>query len=169
MPDHKPTPVQKPRPLLAKGPPAPTAEPRKPPENAPKNAAKALYRQALALQKQGKLQQAVKLYKAALQGSPELVSALNNLGVIYIKQKNPAEARRVLEMAIRKDSRFVDPYYNLACLYAQQKDIARSLFYLKKAISADNQARQWAATDEDLRNLRGNPEYERIIKEAPRS
>ncbi|MBW2109371.1 MAG: tetratricopeptide repeat protein [Deltaproteobacteria bacterium] len=129
----------------------------------------ALYRQALALQRQGKLQQAVKLYKAALQGSPELVSALNNLGVIYIRQKNPAEARRVLEMAIRKDSRFVDPYYNLACLYAQQKDIGRSLFYLKKAISVNHHARQWAATDEDLKNLRGNVEYERIIKEPRKS
>lgn len=123
-----------------------------------------LYKQALALQKQGRLQEAIRLYRAALQRSPDLVSALNNLGAIYIQQKNPSEAQKVLEKAIRQNRNFVDPYYNLACLHAQQKDIGRSLFYLKKAISVNEAARRWANNDEDLKNLRGNVEYEKIIK-----
>ena len=127
------------------------------------------YRQALAHQKEGQLQQAIDLYKAALKASPNLVSALNNLGTIYIQQKNLSEAQKVLEKAIRTDAGYVDPYYNLACLHAQQKDIGRSLFYLKKAISLDKEARQWAKTDEDLKNLRGHVEYEKIISSAENS
>jgi tetratricopeptide (TPR) repeat protein len=127
---------------------------------------KSLYRDAVALQKKGKFQEAVYLYKRALKQSPDLVSALNNLGAIYIQQNNFVEARKVLEKAIRTDTNYVDPYYNLACLHAQQKDIGRSLFYLKKAVSVDKSARLWAKTDEDLKNLRGHVEYENIIRGA---
>jgi tetratricopeptide (TPR) repeat protein len=127
------------------------------------------YQQALDHQKNGQLREAIDLYKAALKASPNLVSALNNLGTIYIQQKNLPEARKVLEKAIRTNAAYVDPYYNLACLHAQQKDIGRSLFYLKKAISLDEAARQWAETDEDLQNLRGHVEYEKIINSAEKS
>lgn len=128
-----------------------------------------LYSQALALQKEGRLQEARKLYEAALQRSPRLVSALNNLGAIYIKEKNVAAARRVFEKAIRIDANYVDPYYNLACLHALQNDVGRSLFYLKKAVSVDEAARKWAETDEDLLNLRGHIQYEKIVKGAQKS
>lgn len=128
-----------------------------------------LYSQALALQKEGRLQEARKLYEAALQRSPRLVSALNNLGAIYIKEKNIAAARRVFEKAIRIDANYVDPYYNLACLHALQNDVGRSLFYLKKAVSVDEAARKWAETDEDLLNLRGHIQYEKIVKGAQKS
>jgi len=109
------------------------------------------------------------LYEAAIQSSPDLVSALNNLGTIYIKEKNYPAAGRMFQKAIRRDPRYVDPYYNLACLYAVQEDVSRSLFYLKKAISVDRAARTWAMTDKDLENLRGHSEYERIIEGAQES
>ena len=123
-----------------------------------------LYAQALALQKKGKLKKAKELYNAALKHSPGLVSALNNLGTIYMSEKNYPAARGVFEKAIRIDSGYVDPYYNLACLHATKKDIKRSLFYLKKAISVDKNARKWAKSDKDLQNLRGHREYEEIVK-----
>ena len=128
-----------------------------------------LYSQALALQKEGRLQDARKLYETALERSPRLVSALNNLGAIYIKEKNYVAARRVLEKAIRIDPGYVDPYYNLGCVHALQKDVGRSLFYLKKAISVDEAVRKWAKTDKDLQNLRGHSEYEKIIQGTHKS
>ncbi len=123
-----------------------------------------LYAQALALQKKGELKKAKELYDAALKHSPGLVSALNNLGTIYMSEKNYPAARGFFEKAIRIDSSYVDPYYNLACLHATKKDIKRSLFYLKKAISVDKNARKWAKADKDLQNLRGHREYEEIVK-----
>lgn len=138
------------------------ALPRKPrPEKA-----QTLYSRALALQKEGRLQDAKKFYEAVLKRSPQLVSALNNLGAIYVKEKNYAAARRVLEKAIQIEPGYVDPYYNLACLHALQKDVSRSLAHLKKAVSVDEAARNWARTDKDLQNLRGHPEYEKIIQGA---
>jgi tetratricopeptide (TPR) repeat protein len=141
------------RPLPSAGQPSPEGE-------------KTLYSQALALQKEGRLEDAKKLYERALERSPHLASALNNLGVIYIKEKNYDMARRTLEKAIRMDPGYVDPYYNLACLHALQNDVGRSLAYLKKAISVNKAVRQWAKSDEDLRNLRGQSEYEKIIQGA---
>ena len=127
------------------------------------NKGTALYSRALALQKQGRLQQGKQLYVAALEHSPELVSALNNLGAIYIQEKNYPAASRAFEKAIRIKPGYVDPYYNLACLHALQNDVGRSLFYLKKAISIDRDARKWASADKDLQNLHGHSEYEKIV------
>jgi len=126
--------------------------------------AKALYRQALALQKEGSLKQGKQLYEEALEHSPHLVSALNNLGTIHIKEKDYPAAGRAFEKAIRIEPGYVDPYYNLACLHALQNDVGRSLFYLKKAISIDNGVRKWARADKDLQKLHGHSEYERIIQ-----
>ena len=125
-----------------------------------------LYSQAVALQRKGSLQEAKKLYEAALELSPNLVSALNNIGVIYIGEENYGAARRVLEKAVKIQPNHVDAYYNLACLYALQKNVGRSLSYLKKAVSVDEAARRWAKTDGDLENLRGYSEYKKIIEET---
>ena len=125
-----------------------------------------LYDRALAFQKDGNLADAKRLYEAILDKSPRKVSALNNLGAIYLKEGNPSRARVFFEKAIRIDPTFVDPFYNLACLHSTQKDVKRSLFYLKKAVSLDNEARQWAKADKDLENLRGHREYEQIVQGA---
>jgi len=127
------------------------------------NKGTALYSQALALQKQGRLQEGKQLYMAALEHSPQLVSAINNLGAIYIQEKNYPAASRAFEKAIRIKPGYVDPYYNLACLHALQNDIGRSLFYLKKAISIESDVKKWASADRDLQNLHGHSEYEKIV------
>lgn len=124
------------------------------------------YARALAYQKAGDLTKAKRIYEALLQQSPRVVSALNNLGTIYMQEDNPARARVFFEKAIRIDPTFVDPFYNLACLHGTQKDVKRSLFYLKKAVSLDEAARKWAKADKDLKNLRGHREYEEIVNGA---
>jgi len=124
----------------------------------------ALYTRGLALQKKGLLQEAKRLYEAALEISPNLVSALNNVGVIYIKEKNYGAACEALERAVKITPNQVDPYYNLACLYALQKNVGRSLSYLRKTVAADEAARRWAMIDEDLENLHGHSEYEEIVR-----
>jgi tetratricopeptide (TPR) repeat protein len=147
-----------------------TQKPLEPPVRQPTpDQGTTLYSRALALQKEGRVQDAKRFYERALERSPQLVSALNNLGAIYISEKNYDMARRVFEKAIRIEPGYVDPYYNLACLHALQKDVGRSLAYLKKATSVNEAVRQWARTDDDLRNLRGHAEYERIIEGAQES
>lgn len=134
------------------------------PKRPPTDEAKALYLRALALQKEGRLKEGRQLYEEALEHSPHLVSALNNLGTIHIKERDYPAAGRAFEKAIRIEPGYVDPYYNLACLHALQDDMGRSLFYLKKAISINNGVRKWARADKDLQKLHGHSEYERIIQ-----
>jgi hypothetical protein len=44
-----------------------------------------------------------------------------------------------------------------------QKNVSQSLSYLRKAITVDEAARQWALTDDDLKNLRGHSEFKKIV------
>ena len=125
-----------------------------------------LYLDALAHHREGSLQKAKKLYEAALKSSPDLASAWNNLGAIYMKERNYRAAVSVLQKALRIKPNDADPYYNLACLYALQENVAQGLSYLKKAVSVDGEARKWAMTDADLKNLHGHSEYEEIIRET---
>jgi len=89
---------------------------------------------------------------------------LNNLGVIYIQERNYSKARNSLESAIRLKPEYVDPYYNLACLYAIKGDVMKSLDNLEKAVSLNKSVMEWARKDRDLQNIRGVHEFEEIIE-----
>jgi tetratricopeptide (TPR) repeat protein len=120
------------------------------------------YERARYFQTIGRLKEAQKLYKQTLILEPDNVYALNNLGVIYIQQRNYSKAQNSFESAIRLKSEYVDPYYNLACLYSFKGKTVKSLENLKKAISLDKSAKEWARMDKDLQNMRGVPEFEEI-------
>ncbi|MBW1613687.1 MAG: hypothetical protein B6I32_06020 [Desulfobacterium sp. 4572_20] len=120
------------------------------------------YKRAKYFQKIGRLEKAQRLYKQALALEPGNVFVLNNLGVIYIQQRNYSEAINSLESAIRLKPKYADPYYNLACLYALKGKVMKSLENLKKAVSLNKSAREWARKDRDLQNMRGMPEFEEI-------
>ncbi|MBW2645361.1 MAG: tetratricopeptide repeat protein [Deltaproteobacteria bacterium] len=126
-------------------------------------AGRGLYDEALRYQKNGKLQDAKKKYLQALKVSPNLVFALNNLGVIYMSERNYFEARRLFEKAIKLKPDYVDPHYNLACLCVQGNNLSGCVSHLKTAIGLDKRVREWARTDKDLLGLRGRPEYEKVI------
>jgi tetratricopeptide (TPR) repeat protein len=155
---------EKPSPALASEDNEDKKAPLVPKEKLKKDVAETLYRRALASQKKGRFEEGKRLYEEALEYAPHLVRALNNLGTIYIKEKDYAAAGQAFEKAIRIDPGYVDPYYNLACLHALQDDVGRSLFYLKKAISIDKGVRKWAMADQDLKKLHGHSEYENIMQ-----
>jgi tetratricopeptide (TPR) repeat protein len=122
------------------------------------------FERAKYFQKIGRLKEAQRLYKQALMIEPGDISILNNLGVIYIQERNYSKARDSLESAIRLKPEYVDPYYNLACLYAIKGDVMKSLDNLEKAVSLDKSVTEWARKDKDLQNLRGMPEFEEMIR-----
>jgi tetratricopeptide (TPR) repeat protein len=126
--------------------------------------AKDLYERARHFQKIGRLKDARRLYQKVLTLHQGHVHALNNLGVIYIQERNYSEARKSLENAIQLKPEYVDPYYNLACLYAIKGEAEKSLGHLKTAVSLDQSVKDWARNDRDLQNLRGVPGFEEIIK-----
>jgi tetratricopeptide (TPR) repeat protein len=123
-----------------------------------------IYDKARAFHKIGRFRDAKRLYQQVLDADPGSVDALNNIGVIYLHEKDYNAAQTSFEQAIRLEPENVDPHYNLACVYSLKGDIEQGISYLKKACSLNAAAKNWAATDNDLENLRGTPEFENIIK-----
>jgi tetratricopeptide (TPR) repeat protein len=126
--------------------------------------AKALFAQALERQREGKLEEAKKLYQKAVKMDQYNVQAFNNLGVIYMGEKNYKRAIILFNNALDIKHDYVDAHYNLACLYAQKKDVPQSLFYLKNAIEFNPEARKWAKNDGDLKALANLPEFKKMVE-----
>ncbi len=123
-----------------------------------------LYERAEQFRKQGRLKDAKRFYEEALELNSRHVDALNNLGVLYLHEKDYSAAQRKFEAVTRIAPGDADPYYNLACLHAIKGEQKQSLAYLKKAISLNHSVITWAKTDTDLDNLRNTSEFEEIIR-----
>jgi tetratricopeptide (TPR) repeat protein len=129
------------------------------PENAD---SKKLYAQAVKKHQEGKLEEAKNLYKKVVKIDPRNVEALNNLGVVYMKNKVYKWAIIRLNDALKVQYNYPDAHYNLACIYAQQNDTNQSLSYLKNAIGFDPQVKKWAENDGDLKVLANLPEFNKL-------
>ena len=125
---------------------------------------KALYTQALEWHREGKLEEAKKLYRKVVEIDQHNVQAFNNLGVIYMGEKNYKRAIMRFNNALDIKHDYVDAHYNLACLYAQKNDVPQSLFYLKNAIEFNPEVRQWAKNDGDLKALANLPEFKKLME-----
>jgi len=126
--------------------------------------AQTLYDRAERFRQQGRLKDAKRFYEETLKLDPRHVDALNNLGVVYLQDKDYSAAQRQFEAITQIEPEDADPYYNLACLHAVKGEQRQGLAYLKKAISLNPLVRTWARTDSDLDNLRSTPEFEEIIR-----
>jgi Tetratricopeptide repeat. len=125
---------------------------------------KALFSQALERQREGKLEEAKKLYRKVVEIDQHNVQAFNNLGVIYMGEKNYKRAIMYFNNALDIKHDYVDAHYNLACLFAQKKDVPQSLFYLKNAIEFNPEVRKWAKNDGDLKALANLPEFKKMLE-----
>ncbi|MCD6487546.1 MAG: tetratricopeptide repeat protein [Syntrophobacterales bacterium] len=123
-----------------------------------------LYRKALSYQRKGRLDKADKEYTKILNIEPEHVFALNNLGVIYMSRGENKNAEIMFKRAIDLKGDYVNPYYNLACLYSQEGEIPHALDYLKKAAQINNDVKNWAKDDRDLKNVRESVEFKKVFE-----
>jgi tetratricopeptide (TPR) repeat protein len=92
------------------------------------------------------------------------LQAFNNLGVIYMSEKNYKRAIMRFNDSLNIKHDYTDAHYNLACLYAQKNDAPQSLFYLKNAIEFNPEVRKWAKNDGDLKALANLPEFKKLLE-----
>ena len=125
---------------------------------------KAIFAQALDRQRKGTLEEAKILYRKVVEIDKYNVKAFNNLGVIYMGEKNFKLAIMRFNDALNIKHDYTDAHYNLACLDAQKNDVPQSLFYLKNAIEFNPEVRKWAKNDSDLKALANLPEFKKILE-----
>ncbi len=86
--------------------------------------------------REGRSDDSVRCFQAALQVSPHHLLSLDNLGNAYRLQKNWGEARKVLEQALEIAPSDPEANYSLAMVFAQADDTARAYEYLQRALKA---------------------------------
>jgi predicted negative regulator of RcsB-dependent stress response len=89
---------------------------------------------------------------------------LNLLGGAYFAKGETDVALRLFQRAIEVDPNFATSYYNVGCILATKKEKDKTLEYLKKAIALDPKYKDKARRDEDLNNLKGEKEFEEMLK-----
>lgn len=89
---------------------------------------------------------------------------LNLLGGAYFVKGETDVALRLFQRAIEVDPNFATSYYNLSCILATKKEKDKALEYLKKATALDKNYKEKAKRDEDFNNLRGEKEFEEMLK-----
>lgn len=122
---------------------------------------------AILLRLTGRLDEAQQEALTALRYGPDSVATHNNYANLLVKQGRLDEAEPFYLKAIRLDSEHPKPYYNLACLYSLQGKKEQVYPLLNKAITLDERLRAEAQKDPDFETLREDPEFGKILTDAP--
>jgi tetratricopeptide (TPR) repeat protein len=89
--------------------------------------------EALALQRQGQLREAEKIYGRVLKVAPDNFDALNLLGGLKLRQGQIGEAQRLLNAAVKANSRVAGAWCNLGQALHALKRVPEALECLDKA------------------------------------
>lgn len=144
--------------LGAKPPPSTSS---KPPTADPKRA-EVLLAEAMPLIQSGQAEEARKRCQEATQVDPGSSQAYNCLGITYFLRERYEEALEQYKKALEANPANRDVYYNIGCIYAVQNKVQESLDYLKLALLNGYVDNHTLATDADLKNLHGNPSFEKL-------
>jgi len=110
--------------------------------------------------------EALKTLEQARQIKPDDIRLYNNIAAIYINQGEYKKAEMNLEKAMKIRKHVGDTYYNYTCLYSKQNNREKALEYFKEGIKyfSEQHLRQ-ALNDPDLKNIRKESDFARLIKE----
>ena len=109
--------------------------------SAPFNLAQS-FNEALALQRQGRLRDAEKIYTRVLKGAPDHFDALNLLGTVKAQLGRMGEAHRLLSAAVKINPRVAGAWANLGqvLLALKRSDDALECLDKARALDRDNVA-----------------------------
>jgi hypothetical protein len=136
--------------------------PPKPPPKPKKDEAVALATQAQPLIMAGEAEEARKLCQEAVKLDPEFSQGYTCIGVSYYLRERYDEAFEQYSKALEANPANGDVYYNMASIYAIQGKIDEAIEYLKLSYLNGYIDRATLSTDNDLKNLHGNPAFERL-------
>lgn len=85
------------------------------------------------------------------------------LGWCYKRTNRLAQAIDSLERALRENSEQPLLHYNLACYWSLAGNSPKALDALAAALDLDPELRSLIAEEQDFDQLRGNPEFDRLV------
>lgn len=85
------------------------------------------------------------------------------LGWCYKRTNRLAQAIDSLERALREHVDEALLHYNLACYWSLAGNSSKALETLARALDLDPELRSLVASEADFDQLRGNPEFERLV------
>ncbi len=100
----------------------------------PNTVANAWNNLGLIATREGHADEAIRLFRQALQLSPDLPVALNNLGSAYREEKQWMEARKIFEHALEVSPDDPEANYGLAMVFAQADNTAQAYEHLQRAL-----------------------------------
>jgi tetratricopeptide (TPR) repeat protein len=109
-----------------------------------------LYAQAKAAQTQGDLAVAAATYEKLLQVAPNLAAAYNNLGALYVQQREYKKAATVLEKGLKVDPKMASASALLGISLYEMGDYVSARRHLESALRAnpkDNNAELFLSND----------------------
>ena len=107
--------------------------------------------------------EAIKPLEAAAAIRPGDTQVALALGWCYKRTNRLAQAIDALERALREHRDEPLLHYNLACYWSLAGESARALEALSTALDLDPDLRALIAEEQDFDQLRGNPEFDRLI------
>ncbi|HYZ88941.1 MAG TPA: tetratricopeptide repeat protein [Myxococcales bacterium] len=112
--------------------------------------------------------------KAALKSERDLTSeqrqlALRAVGVMQLAENQVKEASETLAELVVRAPDLAEAQYNYACALARLGDRKQALEHLRAAIQLDGDLAGHARDDEDLKSLRGTPEFQDLTRNPPQS
>ena len=90
------------------------------------------------LQDFGKPNEAIFMYKQALESDPKFYKAYYNLGNLYLQDDKTNMAIEEFKKAIKYKPDYAYAHYNLACAYIKQEKYSKAKFELYNAIDLKN-------------------------------
>jgi non-specific serine/threonine protein kinase len=97
---------------------------------------------------------------------PEDARARVLLGAYYAELGREEDSLRELNLAVTLRANEASILYNAACVYCLLNRKSEALETLRKAWEAGSKDSVWARRDPDLAMLHGDPEFERVSREA---
>lgn len=101
-------------------------------------------------------------YNKALEADPGNYQAMHNLAGVYYRKGLMRKAIGSYENLIRAGRAYYQTFYNLACCYARVGDNSHALKALKRAFQKGFKDAKLVERDEDLVDVRNDPEYARL-------
>jgi tetratricopeptide (TPR) repeat protein len=129
--------------------------------------------EAVALQRQGQLREAEKIYSRVLKAAPDNFDALNLLGAVKLRQGQIGEAQRLLSAAVKANPRAAGTWCNLG-------QTLHALKRLPEALDCLDKARALAPDDAGILNAHANTvlalgrpadaldEFQQVLVRAPK-